>query len=103
MEIVRFSGLRQGIGTAIAPAVIDQRGQARSRRYFVREVPPLTDAAQSFVEKYKDRPILSLVPRPDEIGTKAVCRSEDVKSVSRSGQYELPPACLRKIGNMRNK
>jgi hypothetical protein len=103
MEIVGSSGFRQRIGTAITPAVIDQCRAARSREYFFREAAPLTDAAQSFVEKYKHRPIVCFVPWSDEFGRKAVFRRVDVKPVSRNGQSDLPPACARKTGNMRNK
>jgi hypothetical protein len=45
--------------------------------YFFREVTPLTDAAQSFVEEYKRRPIVGLAMRPDELGRKTVFRRVD--------------------------
>ena len=39
---------------------------------FSGKVAPLTDATQSFMEKYKHRPIVPFGPRPDEFGSKAV-------------------------------
>jgi hypothetical protein len=45
--------------------------------YFFREVAPLTDAAQSFVEEYKHRPIVRLDAGPDKFSRKTVFRRVD--------------------------
>jgi hypothetical protein len=82
MEIVGTSGFRQRFGTAITPAVIDQSRAAGCDAYFFREVAPLTDAAQSFVEKYKHRAIVCFGLRPDKFSREAVFRRIDAETLS---------------------
>jgi hypothetical protein len=102
MEIVGSSGFRQRIGTTITPAVVYQSRAVGCDAYSFRKVAPLTDAAQSFVEKYKHRPIVCFGLWHDIFGRKAAFRSIYVKLVSSGGQFDLPPACPLQTGNMRN-
>lgn len=103
VKIVGPSRLRQGIGSAVAPAVIDERRAACLCADSLRKVAPLGDAAKSLMKKYKHRQIFSICLRLDKFDAHAVLRRVDAEPFSRDGQYDLPPAFPRKIVRTRKQ
>ena len=56
VQVAGLAGAVQGLGLPMAPAVIDQTGQAKALAQLGREVPPQRDRAQTLVQEDKGRP-----------------------------------------------